>query len=315
MSITRKLFVSAALLTLSHIETGYSINPNTPAPTSAVAMQSSDFSQEEIQRLSEAFGNFIGRNLKTPAVQFDLESMIRGIRNGAAGKPSPMTDQEYEQAMARLQQVAFKRLSEENLQAANTFMNQNAKKPNVVQLEPNKLQYLVTQPGTGAAVQEHSTPQIRYKGSFIDGSVFSNSNDVGGPISVPLDQTVPGFRKGLVGMKEGEKRTLYVHPDLGYGTTGQLPPNALLIFEIELVKADAQPKSTAPSAAVPSKAPSFKPVTIDEEDEDDDDFAYADDDIADDEEFDTDEDDADLADSEYEENEDDDMSDLYNSRS
>ena len=40
-------------------------------------------------------------------------------------------------------------------------------------------------------------------------------------------------------MKEGEKRKLFVHPDLGYGTQGQLPPNALLIFEVEIVKADA----------------------------------------------------------------------------
>ena len=44
------------------------------------------------------------------------------------------------------------------------------------------------------------------------------------PITIPLDQTIPGFSKGIVGMKEGEKRRLFVHPDLGYGTTGQLPP-------------------------------------------------------------------------------------------
>ena len=40
-------------------------------------------------------------------------------------------------------------------------------------------------------------------------------------------------------MKEGEKRRLYVHPELGYGTTGQLPPNELLIFDIEVVKANS----------------------------------------------------------------------------
>jgi peptidylprolyl isomerase len=45
-------------------------------------------------------------------------------------------------------------------------------------------------------------------------------------------------------MKEGEKRRLYVHPDLGYGTTGQLPPNELLIFDIEVVKADSDDAKT-----------------------------------------------------------------------
>jgi len=68
--------------------------------------------------------------------------------------------------------------------------------------------------------------------------VFGSSEETGGPITIPLDQTIPGFSKGLVGMKEGEKRRLFVHPDLGYGTMGQLPPNELLIFDIEVVKAD-----------------------------------------------------------------------------
>ncbi len=301
MSITRKLFVSAALFALVQVQAGYSegysnqvgprnksaSNSNSRSSASAVVTQSSDYSPEEIQRLSEAFGNFIGRNLKTPAVQFDLDSMIRGIRNGANGKPSPLTDQEYEQAMARLQQVAFKRLAEENLQSANNFMTQNAKKSGIVQLEPQKLQYLIIQQGKGAAVQERSTPQIRYKGSFIDGTVFSNSDEIGGPIAIPLDQTVPGFKRGLVGMKEGEKRVIFVHPDLGYGTTGQLPPNALLIFEVEVVKADAQQnnspannKSATTQTSLTPKISAYNKTTAN--DGDDDDFDDDDDDDAED---------------------------------
>ncbi len=57
-------------------------------------------------------------------------------------------------------------------------------------------------------------------------------------MTIPLDQTIQGFNLGIAGMKEGEKRRLFVHPELGYGTTGHLPPNSLLIFDIEVVKAD-----------------------------------------------------------------------------
>src|SRR5262249_32953701 len=93
--------------------------------------------------------------------------------------------------------------------------------------------------GTGPAVESHSSPKIHYTGKYQDGTVFGTSEEMGGPITIPLDQTIPGFSKGITGMKEGEKRRLFVHPDLGYGTTGQLPPNELLIFDIEVVKANS----------------------------------------------------------------------------
>lgn len=198
---------------------------------------------ENIQLISEAFGNFIGRNLNSPGVQFDLESIIKGIRNGASGKPSPMTDQEYEQAMHKLQEKAYETLSKDNLSAANEFMKLNAQKEGVVQIEPGKLQYTTLTEGHGDVVAAHSTPLIQYTGKYLDGTVFGSSKEVGGPIAIPLDQTIPGFSKGLLGMKEGEQRRLFIHPDLGYGTLGNLPPNALLIFDIEVVKNDSHENS------------------------------------------------------------------------
>ena len=196
-------------------------------------------SKADIQKVSEAFGNFIGRNLKAPGVSFDLDSIIKGMRDGYAGKPSPMSDKEYEAMMGKIQQQAFKQMTTENLKAANEFLDKNYKADKVVVVVPGKLQYVINQEGTGAVVEPNFAPQINYVGKFIDGTSFGSSKDAGGPITIPLDKTIPGFSKGIVGMKEGEKRTLYVHPDLGYGTTGHLPPNSLLIFEIEVVKANA----------------------------------------------------------------------------
>lgn len=205
------------------------------------------FSQEEISKLSEAFGHFIGRNLKNPGVHFDIESIIKGIRNGYSGSPAPMSEQEYEKMMAKLQEQAFKQLSQENLKAANAFMEKNKHAEGIIELEPGKLQYMILEKGSGAEVKSNSTPQIHYVGKYIDGTVFGNSEDAGGPITIPLGQTIKGFSQGIVNMKEGEKRRLFVHPDLGYGTAGQLPPNALLIFDIEVVKAET-PNTKSPLA-------------------------------------------------------------------
>lgn len=225
-------------------------------------------SQADVVRVSEAFGNFVGRNLKSPGINFDLDSIIKGMRDGYAGKPAPMSDKEYETLMAKIQQQAYKKLSEENLKAANEFLAKNAKADKVVVLEPGKLEYTIVKEGNGAVVKEHDSPQIQYEGKFLDGKTFGSSKDTGGPITVPLDQTIPGFSKGIVGMKEGEKRTLWVHPDVGYGTTGHMPPNSLLIFDIEVVKANAP-----------------EPLSLDDDEDLSDDLSFGDDDMDDDDDM------------------------------
>jgi len=230
----------------------------------AVKAPEPEITQEDIKKVSEAFGNFIGRNLKAPGMNFDLESLVKGIRNGYAGQPSPMNEKEYEVMMTRIQEKAYKQLSADNLKAANDFLAQNSKKDKVVEIVPGKLQYKIMHEGQGATVTEHDSPQIHYTGKYLDGSTFGSSKEAGGPITIPLDQTIPGFSKGILGMKEGEKRELYVHPDMGYGTTGQLPPNSLLIFEVELVKANA------PAAAADAddlSATDDEPMDEDEADE------------------------------------------------
>ena len=191
--------------------------------------------------LSEAFGHVIGSNLDSPAISFNLEKIIEGMRNAVGGKPSPMTEKEYEQAIAGLQEQAFNSMSEKNLNSAENFLEKNAEDNSVVELTKGKLQYKIVQAGLGDSVEENNAPLLHYKGSLIDGTVFANSLESGEAVTIPLNQTIPGFSKAIVGMKEGEKRIIYIHPEMGYGAsgTGSFPPNSLLTFEIEILKANA----------------------------------------------------------------------------
>lgn len=223
--------------------------------------------QIDMKKLSEAFGNFIGRNLKSPGLSFDLEGIIKGIREGAAGQPSPLTEKEYEEMMAAVQERAFKEMSNTNLKSANDFMVKNGQAAGVIDVVPGKLQYTILKEGTGPVVDAHSSPKIHYTGKYQDGTVFGTSEEMGGPITIPLDQTIPGFSKGILGMKEGEKRRLFVHPDLGYGTTGQLPPNELLIFDIEVVKANSDDaKGKGPQASLKDQDTTSSATGNDEDD-------------------------------------------------
>lgn len=221
---------------------GHSPEHDLAATTTTTATTSTDAnSPSDLKKVSEAFGNSIGKILVNPnaGIQFDIESVIKGIRDGVQGKPSPLSEQEYEKAIMSFQESAFKNLSEKNLKSAEEFMTQNRKEQGIVVVEPGKLHYVILKEGAGAPLKENSSPLVNYTGKFQDGTVFGSSEEMG-PITIQLDKTIPGFTKGLLGMKKGEKRRLFIHPDLAYGTRGDLPPNALLIFDVEVVSTEGK---------------------------------------------------------------------------
>ncbi|MFO0555619.1 MAG: FKBP-type peptidyl-prolyl cis-trans isomerase [Polyangiaceae bacterium] len=92
--------------------------------------------------------------------------------------------------------------------------------------------------GSGAPVLSGSRVKVRYVGKFIDGTVFDRTT--GSPFEADIGQhhMIEGWEQGILGMREGGRRTLTIPPSLGYGARGvppKIPPNATLIFELELV--------------------------------------------------------------------------------
>jgi peptidylprolyl isomerase len=240
MLLFNRYMLISSMAALSIVSANFHANAVDTTPQA----KATDATEEvDIKKVSEGFGHFIGRNLKSSGLNFDIDSFVQGIRDGIAGKPPALSDKEYERQMMLLQEKAFKRLAEDNIKAANDFLQKNAKEKGVIEIEPGKLQYSIVKEGTGAEVKDGGSPQIQYTGKYVDGTVFGSSQDTGGPITIPLDQTIQGFSKGLKGMKEGEVRKIFVHPDMGYGTSGHLPPNSLLIFDVELIKAESPEKA------------------------------------------------------------------------
>lgn len=197
-----------------------------------------DHTTVDMPKLSETFGNLLGKNMKDSGFDFDIDQVIVGIKKGINNEPPALSTEQYQTMMMIVQQNAFQKLSDENLRKAEAFMKDNATAANVQTLEPNKLQFLVLEKGKGVVVTEEDSPLINYTGKYMDGTTFSTSEETGGPITIPLKHTIPGFKKGISGMAEGEKRRLFIHPDEGYGSSaGHLPPNSLLIFDIEVIAA------------------------------------------------------------------------------
>jgi peptidylprolyl isomerase len=190
----------------------------------------------EIGKISEAFGHVISKNLENIGVKFDMHQVIKGLHDATAGKEAPMSEMECIQAIASVQEKVFKQQCAENLKKADAFLADNSKAEGVVAIEEGKVQYQITEEGAGAIIEAHHSPLIKYTGKHLDGSVFGASKE---EETISLDEIIPGLKAGLLGMKEGEKRTVYIHPDLAYGTNGYLPPNSLLTFDLEIIKANA----------------------------------------------------------------------------
>ncbi len=94
--------------------------------------------------------------------------------------------------------------------------------------------------GDGAEATAGQTVVVHYRGTLEDGTQFDASYDRGKPFSFPLGagRVIKGWDEGVQGMKVGGKRKLVIPPDLGYGARGAggvIPPNATLIFDVELL--------------------------------------------------------------------------------
>lgn len=101
------------------------------------------------------------------------------------------------------------------------------------------LQYEVLTEGTGPKPKATDTVTVHYKGTLTNGKVFDSSYDRGEPISFPLDRVIKGWTEGLQLMSVGSKYRLTIPSQLGYGAAGAggvIPPNATLVFEVELLK-------------------------------------------------------------------------------
>jgi FKBP-type peptidyl-prolyl cis-trans isomerase FkpA len=94
--------------------------------------------------------------------------------------------------------------------------------------------------GTGTAAASGQKVTVHYTGWLTNGTKFDSSKDRGDPFVFPLGkgQVIKGWDQGVPGMKVGGKRKLTIPPEMGYGSRGAggvIPPNATLVFEVELL--------------------------------------------------------------------------------
>lgn len=208
------------------------------------------------QKLSYMMGFTTGSQLQSSGVEVDLATFAAGVRDGQAGGEPALSEEQiaavistFESEMAAKQAAAAAEqeagMAEQgaaNAAAAAAFLAENGAQPGVVTTDSG-LQYKVLTAGSGAQPTADSVVEVHYEGRLLDGTVFDSSRQRGATASFGVTQVIPGWTEALQLMSEGSTWELYIPAELAYGPGGTpggpIGPNAALIFEFELISANA----------------------------------------------------------------------------
>ncbi len=207
----------------------------------------------EKDQVSYMIGMAMAKQLEATKDDIDVDVIAKAIKTSLAGQKLLLTDeqasqiaQDFAQKMQAKQIAKMMADARTNLADGEAFLAKNAKVAGV-QTTPSGLQYQVVTEGKGPKPKPTDVVRVNYKGTLLDGKTFDSSYDRGEPATFPLDQVVPGWQEGIALMPVGSKYKFWIPAKLGYGDKGTpggpIPPNATLVFEVELldiVKQDAK---------------------------------------------------------------------------
>jgi FKBP-type peptidyl-prolyl cis-trans isomerase FklB len=193
-----------------------------------------------------SIGFSIGANLKRDLEPGDisLDGMLRGMKLAVMSQPAPLTDEQAQELMVGLKaelQARKKNEGERNKKAGEAFLAENKTKEGV-KVTDSGLQYIVEKEGDGAMPTGTDTVSVNYRGTLISGKEFDSSYSRGKPASFPVAGVIPGWTEALKLMKVGAKYKLFIPAGLAYGEQGSgsnVPPNSMLIFDVELLGIEA----------------------------------------------------------------------------
>jgi FKBP-type peptidyl-prolyl cis-trans isomerase len=237
------------------------VGPSKTAPEAATpkpeAAATSPTVQTTIQsrkdKISYAFGVDLGRDLRNQKNDLNVDLLLQALKDSLAEKPLLMTDDEVTATLKQLEaeqkqdyEHARKMIAEKNRRAGEAFFSENAKKEGVVTL-PSGLQYKILKKSDGKTPTLDDKVVCQYKGTLLDGTEFDSSEKRGHAVTLPVKGIMPGWTQALQMMPAGSKWQLYIPPQLAYGEkiVNGIGPNAMLIFEVEVVSIEDKPQTAA----------------------------------------------------------------------
>ena len=216
--------------------------------------------KNEKEQLGYALGMNYGTMFLRQDVELDPDALLRGLKDVMSSNKTLLTEEQVRQtlndAQGRIrekQQAKAKVQGVENKKKADDFLAANKDKAGVA-VTGSGLQYKILSTGSGPKPSATDSVTVHYKGTLLDGTEFDSSYTRGQPATFGVSGVIKGWTEALQLMNAGSKWELYIPPDLAYGEQGRpnIPPNSLLVFEVELLTNAPPAPPAAPAAPLTS---------------------------------------------------------------
>ncbi len=239
-------------------------------PTRALAAETPALTTDK-EKFSYALGMYYGNMFVDRGFDLNIDILAQAIKDTLATNRTMLTSTQMDQVLREeerrwneRQQAKLKQQREANLKKAEAFLAENKSKPGVM-TTPSGLQYKILTEGNGPIPSSNDTVTVNYRGTLLDGTEFDNSAKRGAPATFPVTGVIKGWTEALEKMKVGSKWQLFIPPNLAYGEPGRgsIPPNSLLIFDVELLT-NAPPQPPPASSTAPLTSDIIKVPSLDE---------------------------------------------------
>jgi len=217
-----------------------------PVPKAAAA-QDAPALKDGKEKTSYAVGMNLGSAIRKDA-DLDVNVIVQGLKDAFTGGKMLLTDAEMRNVLNQLatdlktkQVAALRERGSKAKSEGEAFLAGNKATEGVVSLESG-LQYKIVKAGDGKKPTADDTVVCHYRGTLVDGTEFDSSYKRNKPATFQMNRVIKGWTEALQLMPVGSKWQLFIPSGLAYGERGagaSVPPNATLIFEVELVSIQA----------------------------------------------------------------------------
>lgn len=190
--------------------------------------------------ISPLFANvYIKANLVGQAIWQSLptheDAYIDSFIKGMQSNDPPMNEQDFKSLITKRRHIEKLITARKNLSTTEKFFSDLKKQKNIICILPNRIYYRQINPGDGETIQNLTASVVAsYEIRTLEDKLVTYIPLTDAALFLPLSEMIPGLAKGMVGMREGETREIFVHPEYGY--SGPFEENLGFVIKTELKK-------------------------------------------------------------------------------